>query len=167
MSESRTLASERGIRAEVCRRKSEPYSEGRWVPRRSSKEDLVRRSRSNHARVSGRKSFITGSGESFFSFQVWPTLKQERRIGDEGPDHKKAGQTEFQWLVGEEKTSQRGEVVWGGREAAGYGATGRSMKAFQFGNVVKSKKGNHSGDAYVSRGQKIALYKRGTPWRAP
>ena len=35
----------------------------------------------------------------------------------------------------------------GGREADGDGATGRSGEAFQFGELVALRKGNHPGEA--------------------
>ena len=34
------------------------------------------------------------------------------------------------------------------------------VKAFYFGNVGNAKKGNHSGEAKVRRGQRKALYRR-------
>ena len=50
--------------------------------------------------------------------------------------------------LGEEKLDR------GGREAAGDGATGRSVKVFQFGDTVliSLKKGRHPSEAYVRTG---------------
>ena len=58
MSESRTLTSERGIRAGAWERKSGHHSERRQVLRRrkrASKDNLPGRSRSKRERESGRK----------------------------------------------------------------------------------------------------------------
>ena len=59
VSESRTLARERGIGAGAWREKGELHSEEKQVSRRkgrASKKSLPRRSRRKHERVSGRKS---------------------------------------------------------------------------------------------------------------
>ena len=67
MSESRTLARKREIRARAWRGKGGPHSEGRQVPKRwgrTSKESLPKRIRRKHERVSGRKSSPGGSAES-------------------------------------------------------------------------------------------------------
>ena len=67
--ESRTLARERQIRAGAWRGKSGLHSGGRQIPRRrlrASKENLPRRSRRKHERVSERKSFSGRSTESWF-----------------------------------------------------------------------------------------------------
>ena len=69
MSENRTLARKRGIRTGVRRRrKGGLHSEGRRVPGRASKKNLLWRSRSKNERVSGRKSSLGGSGGPWFYF---------------------------------------------------------------------------------------------------
>ena len=60
------------------------------IPRRkgrASNKSVSRRCRRKHERVSGRKSSPRQSAV-LVSLQVWPNLKQERRLGDEGPAHK-------------------------------------------------------------------------------
>ena len=69
MSESCTLASERGIRSGAWRGKGGLRSEGRQVSLRKgkkSKESLFRGSRRKHGRVSGCKSSPGESAESWF-----------------------------------------------------------------------------------------------------
>ena len=69
MSESCTLAREKRVIAGARREKVWLYSERRQVPRRrgkSSKENLPRKSRRKHNRVSGCKNFPEGSGKSWF-----------------------------------------------------------------------------------------------------
>ena len=63
-----TLARERRIGALARRGKGGLHNEGRQVSRRgkASKENLSRRSRKKHERVSGFKSSPIGSGESWF-----------------------------------------------------------------------------------------------------
>ena len=59
MSESRILASKRGIEAGAWSGKGGLHGERRQIPRRkgrASKKNLPRRSRRKHKRVSGRKS---------------------------------------------------------------------------------------------------------------
>ena len=59
VSESRTLARVREIRAGVCRGKGGLHSEGKQIPRRkgrASKKSLPRRCRRRYKRVSGRKA---------------------------------------------------------------------------------------------------------------
>ena len=71
MCENRTLARERGIRAEARRGKGGLHSEGGQVPRRKGrarKESLLR-SRRKHERVSERKSASGRPAES------WPHSK--------------------------------------------------------------------------------------------
>ena len=65
--ESRTLASERGIRARAWRGKGALYRERRQIPTRkgkTSKKSLSKTSRRKHERVSGRKSSPGRSAES-------------------------------------------------------------------------------------------------------
>ena len=69
MGESRTLASERGIRARAWSGKGGLHREGRKISRRrgrASKKSLSRTSRRKHERVSGRKSSPGRSAESWF-----------------------------------------------------------------------------------------------------
>ena len=68
MSESRTLARERGIRARAWKRKGRLHREGGQIPRkkgRASKKSLPKRVRRKHERVSERKS-STGRSEEFW-----------------------------------------------------------------------------------------------------
>ena len=78
--QSRTLASERRIRAGAWNRKNGFHSEGRQVSRRGRvcKENLPRRRK--HERVSGRRVLVL--------LQVWPNLKWERRLGEKEHAHK-------------------------------------------------------------------------------
>ena len=48
---------------------------------------------------------------------------------------------------GGKEASERRSGNRGGRKAAGDGATGRSMEAFQFGDIDSVRKGNHPGEA--------------------
>ena len=69
MSESRTLARERGIIAEALRGKSGLHSEGRKVPRRrgrAGRKNLPRKSRRKQERVSGPESSRGRSAKSWF-----------------------------------------------------------------------------------------------------
>ena len=54
------------------------------------KENLLRRSRRKHERVSEPKSSTGGSGV-LVSLHVWPNLNWERKLRNEGPTHKKIG----------------------------------------------------------------------------
>ena len=66
---SRTLASERGIRARSWRGKGRFHGEGRQIPRRTeraSKKSFPRTSSRKHERVSGRKNSPGRSTESWF-----------------------------------------------------------------------------------------------------
>ena len=67
--ESRTLARERGIRAEAWRGMGGLHGERRQIPRRkgrASKKSLPRRGRRVHERVSGRKNYPGRFAESWF-----------------------------------------------------------------------------------------------------
>ena len=67
MGESRTLASERGIRAGAWYEKGGLHREGRQIPRRkerASNKSLPWKSRKKHEQVSGRKSSPGRSAES-------------------------------------------------------------------------------------------------------
>ena len=67
MSESRTLAKKREIRAGAWRGKGGLHSEGTQVRRRkgrASKKSLPLKRRRNHGRVSGRKSSLGRSAQS-------------------------------------------------------------------------------------------------------
>ena len=67
--ESRTLASERGIRARAWSGKGGLHRERRQIPRRTgraNKNSLPRTSRRKHDRVSGRKSSPGRSAQSWF-----------------------------------------------------------------------------------------------------
>ena len=67
--ESRTLTSERGIRARAWSGKGGLHCERRKIPRRkerASTKSLPRTSRRKHERVSGCKSSPGGSAESWF-----------------------------------------------------------------------------------------------------
>ena len=69
VSDSGTLARERGIRAGAWRGKSRLHGELRQVPRRKGrtrKKNLPRRSRRMYERVSGCKSSPERSAESWF-----------------------------------------------------------------------------------------------------
>ena len=69
VSEIRTLARERGIRARAWRGKGGPHSEGRQTLRRkgrASDKSHPRRSRRKQERVSGRKKSPGRSAESWF-----------------------------------------------------------------------------------------------------
>ena len=57
---------------------------------------------------------------------------------DELPAHKRTWQNKSGYFVGGKRTPQR-KVVKGRREAADDGATARSEKAFQLGNVEQWK----------------------------
>ena len=81
MSESRTLARERKIRARAWRGEDGLQSEGRQIPRRKrrkSKESLSRRSGRKHERVSGRKSSPGRSTES------WCHSKSDQTLNGKG-----------------------------------------------------------------------------------
>ena len=94
-------------------------------------------------------SLSKGSGKSqklskticriLVSFQVWPNLKWESRLGDEEPAHKMTERNEWQ------------------REMARLAARWRR---FNLVILITLRKGNHPGEAYVRRGQRKALYKR-------
>ena len=68
VSESRTLATERGIKARAWRGKEGLHSEKQISRRkgRAGKKSLPRRGRRKHKRVSGRKSSPGQSAESWF-----------------------------------------------------------------------------------------------------
>ena len=75
------LGERKGIRAGAWRGKSELYTEGRQVPRRrgrASKESLPRRSSRKHKRVSGHKSFLGESGESWFHSKYGQSWNEKR-----------------------------------------------------------------------------------------
>ena len=85
VSESRTLARKRGIKAGAWRGKGGLHGEGRQVPRRrgrASKESLLRRSRRKHEGVSGRKSSPEGS---LFYFRSGYTRNEKGGWETKGP----------------------------------------------------------------------------------
>ena len=78
VSESRTLARVRGIRARAWSGNGGLHSEGKQIPRRkrrACKKSLPRRSRRKHERVSGRKTSPRKICRVLVSLQVWPNLK--------------------------------------------------------------------------------------------
>ena len=88
----------RGIPAGAWRGGGELHSDERQVPRRrgrASKENLPRRSRRKHERVSGRKCSPGGSGVLVL-LQVLPNLKWEKTLGEERPAHKMTKQNELE-----------------------------------------------------------------------
>ena len=69
MSERCTLARKREIRARAGREEGGIHREGRGIPRRkgrAGKKSLPRGSRRKQERVTGRKSFLGQSAESWF-----------------------------------------------------------------------------------------------------
>ena len=79
------LCEREGIRAGAWRGKRGLHTKGKQIPRRkgrASKKSLHRRSRRKHEWVSRRKSSLPRSAV-LVSFQAWPNLKWERRLGDE------------------------------------------------------------------------------------
>ena len=81
--ESRTLARERGLRAEAWRGKGGLQGERRQIPRRKGrarKKSLPRTSRRKHERVSGRKSSPGQPAQSWFYLTSGQT-EIEREVG--------------------------------------------------------------------------------------
>ena len=91
MSESRTLARVRGIRAGAWRGKGGFHSEGLQIPRRrlrASKKSLPRGSRRKYELCEWKQKLSRTICRVLVSLQVWPNLKWERRLGEEESTHK-------------------------------------------------------------------------------
>ena len=91
MDESRTLTKKRGVRAIVWSGKGRLHGEGRQIVRRKGrarKKSLPRTSKRKHEGEWTQKLSRTIC-TVLVSLQVWPNLKWERRLGDEGPAHEK------------------------------------------------------------------------------